>query len=184
MFPRHVAITLLLSLGLLSACTESSSNEAAAVKTDSTTANSKLDNAWTDAKAGKSPATACAKVKGSLITDESDAAHKAVAQCNYDIPVKYFNVLLDQVEAGSMTCNKFMTSIATQLSALTMSVGGLKRAVQASGSDSNQTKANVADILGTAATSDDTVSASDRIKSALAPRAVAVCPITKMYFDN
>ncbi len=184
MLPKHIAIALLLSLGLLSACTTSSSDDAATAKTESTTANTELENAWAKAKAGENPAMACAKVKGSLIIDESDDARKAVAQCNYDIPVKYFNVLLDQVDAGSMTCNKFMTSMATQLSSLTMSVGGLKRAAQAQGSDSASVKAGAIDALSTAATSDDTVSASDKIKLALAERAVAACPMMKMYFDN
>lgn len=182
MFPRHIAIALLLSL--LSACTTSSSDDAATAKTESTTANSELDNAWAKAKAGENPAMACAKVKGSLIIDESDAARKAVAQCNYDIPVKYFNVLLDQVDAGSMACNKFMTSMATQLNSLTMSVGGLKRAVQAQGSNSANADAGAIDALSTAATSNDTLSASDKVKSALAPRAVAACPVMKMYFDH
>lgn len=186
MLPRHIAIALILSLslGVLSACTASSPDEADTAKTESTTANSELDSAWAKARAGENPSTACAKVKGSLITDESDAARKAVAQCNYDIPVKYFTVLLDQVDAGSLDCNKFMRSVATQLSSLTMSVGGLKRAAQTQGSNSANAEAGATDAISTAVTSDETLSASDRVKAALAPRAVAACPVTKMYFER
>lgn len=182
MMPKHITIALAFSLSMLAACTTSSSDTTAATQTASKTSNSALANAWSKAKAGENPSTECAKVKGSLINDDSNAAGTAVAQCNFDIPVSYFNTLLDEVDAGKLSCVKFMTTMSTQLSALTMSVGGLKRAVQTHSTGSAEGTA--AGAVNDALTGDASVNAKDKVKAALSRRAIATCPVMKMYMES
>lgn len=122
-----IALALALSLGLLGACSASSDSDSnGATSTQSEEANTALAEAWAKARAGKNPTSDCADVKGNLLTDESPAARAAVAQCNFDIPVRYFNTLLDQVDAGTLECTNFMVAMSTQLSTMTMSTEGLK----------------------------------------------------------
>lgn len=182
MMSKHVTIALAFSLSLLGGCSVSSTDSAAAAQTTSKTSNTALASAWSKAKAGESPATDCARVKGSLINDDSAAAGVAVAQCNFDIPVAYFNTLLDGVDAGDRTCNQFMTTMATQLSALTMSVGGLKRALDNNGAGSADSAATAA--LSGALTGGSAASAKDKVKAALSRRAIAACPVMKMYMES
>ncbi len=182
MFTRFtITILPVLALALLGACSSSSGD--AAAKTESKPANSALEKAWSKARAGENPANACAVVKGSLLTDESEAARKATDQCNYDIPVKYFNVLLDQVDAGSLTCSQFMVRMSTQLRSMTMSMGGLKQAARKSANGEDSTESATGTITS-AVTSDNTQSAREKVKAALSERATTVCPDLEMLFQQ
>lgn len=177
-------IVLLASLGLLSACGASSSTDGAvAASSAASPITTSLDNAWAKAKAGENPSTTCAKVKGYAISNDSSSARAALAQCNFDIPVRYFNALLDDVDTGKLSCAKFMTTMSTQLSALTLSVGGLKQAARKRSHDASAS-ADASTMLNAVLTSDSAMSAKDQVKAALAPRAIAACPIMKAYMTS
>jgi len=87
-----------------------------------------IDRAWSEAVAGEVPSNSCAGVKGRVIgsKDRSEAALRALFACNVDIPVRYFETYLDQVQAGDHTCRDFMMHFVTQISAMTMSMESME----------------------------------------------------------
>lgn len=181
---KHIAIAALISLGLLTACNGSASNDGSSAATDSSSSTqSALESAWTKARAGENPTRDCTVVKARTISSDDPAVAKAAAECNYDIPVAYFNAMLDDVEAGTDTCKTFRTSFMTQLSAMTMSLGGLKQAANKSRNGAADTSAASEAITG-ALTGDASKSAKDRVKAAMAERASAACPVMTMYFNH
>lgn len=184
MTSRYVIIALAFSLSLLGGCTSSSADSTSATQTASKDAPPALAKAWSKAKAGENPSTQCAVLKGSLMAAAHNGSSNArdwMAQCNFDIPVAYFNALLDEVDAGDRTCHQFMTSMATQLSALTMSVDGLHNAMdRGSAGDSDA----ASQAMTGAVTSASSVGAKGKVKAALSRRAIATCPIMKMYMKS
>ena len=80
------------------------------------------DEAWRKAAAGENPASTCAGIKGRAAAFPNNlAAQRAAYVCGVDIPVRYFQTLLDQVEADEKSCSEYMMAIATQLGAMTIS---------------------------------------------------------------
>jgi hypothetical protein len=91
-----------------------------------------VDKGWQAAVNGKSPASACAAIKGAVsgklksgnyhrekLFEESS---RAIEACNFDLPVRYFHAYLDSVVSGERTCMNFMTHFSTRIPALTIQV--------------------------------------------------------------
>jgi len=142
-----------------------------------------IDRAWEKAIAGEVPTYACAGLKGRTMSEKepSAAALRALLACNVDIPVRYFETYLDQVEAGEKTCMNFMTEMMTQLPAMTMSTDALWEMLESmEGSGDEETQAAAAEaITATAmdATADKGANDPKRIiKKRLTDRVNEVCP--------
>lgn len=175
MHPSRLAL-LIACFSLLCACgAASSSGDDGAGSGDSPMAAA-LTQAWSHAKSGKNPSNDCARVKGYALRAADSASAAALAQCNFDIPVHYFNALLDAVDAGQRECRSFITALATQLPAMTLSLRGLAKASAKAGQDQADT---VAKTLGTALGHNDSTQARQRIKDSLRERAIASCPIAE-----
>lgn len=90
---------------------------------------STINRGWEEAVAGETPAYACAGLKGRVVGTGKTAdpeALEALYACNVLLPVRYFETLLEAVEAGDETCNDFMIAMSTQLSAMTLSVDSVQ----------------------------------------------------------
>jgi hypothetical protein len=95
----------------------------------SETYQSTINRGWEEAAAGETPAYACAGLKGRLVgtgKTADPAALEALYACNVLLPVRYFETLLEGVEAGDKTCHDFMMAMTTQLSAMTISVDSIE----------------------------------------------------------
>ncbi len=181
---KFLGIAALVSLGLLSACNSSTSGDESRASADApTSTQTALESAWAKARAGENPSEDCTAVKARTISSDAPGVAKAAAECNYDIPLAYFNAILDDIEAGSKTCKQFRTSVMTQLTAMTMSVGGLKGITESSQNGGADAGAASGAMRG-AVTGDASQSAKERVKAALAERASATCPVMAMYFKR
>lgn len=99
---------------------------------------STINRGWEKAVAGETPAYACAGLKGRLMGTDKTAdadALEALYACNVLLPVRYFETYLDQVEAGEKTCTGLMTEMATQLTAMTISVDSIQGMADAMGAE-------------------------------------------------
>lgn len=88
-----------------------------------------VDRAWEKAVAGETPAYACAGLKGRLMGNAeaaTDGGPEALFACNVLAPVRYFETLLDRVDAGEATCQDVMMALMTQLPAMTLSIDGIE----------------------------------------------------------
>lgn len=99
---------------------------------------STINRGWEEAVAGETPAYACAGLKGRLMgtgqTSDPEAL-EALYACNVLLPVRYFETVLEAVEAGDKTCNDFMMAMTTQLSAMTLSVDSIESMADAMADD-------------------------------------------------
>lgn len=110
----------------------------------------RIDRAWQEAVEGANPSGTCAGVKGRAMNATDSQALRALFACNVDIPVRYFDTYLDQVEAGEATCQSYMIKVVTKLPALTMSTDSLQQMAD-SVSASGDSEAAVSSALGPAA---------------------------------
>jgi len=109
-----------------------------------------IDIAWHEAVDGKNPSSSCAGLKGRTMGSTDPAAFRALFACNVDIPTRYFETYLDQVEGGNKTCQNFMVEMLTQLPAMTMSTDSLQKMAD-SMADSGDPEASVTGALGSVA---------------------------------
>ncbi len=129
-----------------------------------------INEAWQKAVAGESPTIACARVKGRA-AGAGGVADRALAACNVDVPVRYFEARLERVERGEATCIQLMTHILTQLPAMTVAVDGL--ADLAGQGDAQATGAVAAALTGAVAGGDE---AQRLIKERLREPLSELCP--------
>lgn len=97
-----------------------------------------VDRAWEKAVAGETPAYACAGLKGRLMGNDeaaTDGGREALFACNVLAPVRYFETLLDGVDAGEATCQDVMMALMTQLPAMTLSIDGIQGMMDAMEAD-------------------------------------------------
>lgn len=141
-----------------------------------------IDKAWAKAMAGESPANTCAGIKGRTMHSMDDpVAQRALLACGLDIPVRYFDTVLDQVEAGEKTCIDYMTEMATQLTAMTISTDTLRKVAESlPEGDDAAAQEGAAEVLTSAAEEGMTEKGPDDpkrlIKDRLAERTRAICP--------
>jgi hypothetical protein len=138
-----------------------------------------IDAAWHEAVAGDDPTMTCARLKGRIAGTGDTDAFRALFACNVDIPVRYFDTYLDQVEAGEHSCQDLMREVMTKLSAMTMSadvVMDMADRIEQGG----DTESVVTDAIGDAAagaTEDGGLKHPKRlIKDRIADRTHALCP--------
>lgn len=138
-----------------------------------------IDRAWDKAVEGRNPLTTCAMLKGKVMGSTSPEAFRALFVCNVDVPVRYFESYLDQVEIGEKTCYNFLREITTQLPAMTTSTDSLQEMLDTmtvEGSDD----AALTDALGDAAQEAMTETGLEDpkrlVKNRLAERIRALCP--------
>lgn len=138
-----------------------------------------IDRAWQEAAEGKNPSSTCAAVKGRTMGSTDPSAFRALFACNVDIPTRYFETYLDQVEAGKKTCRDFMMEFMTKLSALTMSTDSLQQMADSMASSGDADSA-VTEALGSVAEEamNDTGFEDPKrlIKNRLSERTREVCP--------
>lgn len=138
-----------------------------------------IDTAWFTAVAGDDPTMICARMKGRVAGTGDTEAFRALFACNVDIPVRYFDTYLDQVEAGEHSCQDLMREAMTKLSAMTMSADLVMEMADRieQGGDPESV---VADAIGDAAagaTEDGGLKHPKRlIKDRIADRTQALCP--------
>lgn len=109
-----------------------------------------IDRAWKQAVEGKNPSSSCAGIKGRAMGSTDAAAFRALYACNVDIPARYYETYLDQVEAGEKTCQDFMVEMMTQLPAMTMSTDAMQGVIDSMAA-SGDNEAAVTEALGEAA---------------------------------
>lgn len=109
-----------------------------------------IDRAWQEAVDGENPSSSCAALKGRTMGATDPVAFRALFACNVDIPARYFETYLDQVEEGDRTCQNFMMEMMTQLPAMTMSTDSLQKMAD-SMAESGDPEASVTGALGSVA---------------------------------
>lgn len=141
-----------------------------------------INRGWEKAVEGETPAYACAGLKGRVIgtgTAAEPEALEALFACNVLLPVRYFETLLDSVEAGERSCTDFLREMSTQLPAMTLSVDdveGMMAAFEEDGSGEVDREA-MGEALADAATMERGLEApGPLIKERLADRVREVCP--------
>lgn len=142
-----------------------------------------IDEAWKEAESGVNPAMTCAGVKGRAVAfPKNVAAQRAAYVCGVDIPVRYFQTFLDQIEAGEKTCPDFMMAMATELGSMTIttdSIRNMAESMTAEGRD-DEAQAAATEALDAAireAAFDQGPGDTQRIvKNRLADRTRQVCP--------
>jgi hypothetical protein len=108
-----------------------------------------IDRAWQEAVEGSDPSGTCAGVKGRTMNSTDVQAFRALFACNFDIPVRYFETYLDQVEAGKKPCQSYMVEVLTKLPAMTMSADALQEMADSLAA-SGDAEAAVTEALGSA----------------------------------
>ncbi len=138
-----------------------------------------IDTAWREAVDGENPTASCAAVKGRTMSSKDPAAFRALFACNVDIPVRYFETYLDQVESGEKTCQNFMREFITKLSAMTMSTDSLQKMAE-SMTDSGDAESAVTAALGSVAEEAMTEKGLEDpkrlVKNRLSERTRELCP--------
>lgn len=143
---------------------------------------STINRGWEKAVAGENPAFACAALKGRVIgTHKGDdpAAREALFACNVLLPVRYFDSVLDQVDAGDKSCQDLMMTMMTQLPAMTMSMGSLQKMADAAeqGQDAKEAAAEaVAGAVDAATVEKGLTDPETAIKERLGDRVRKSCP--------
>ncbi len=140
---------------------------------------SSIDRAWQKAVEGRDPSGTCAGVKGRTMNAQDAEAFQALFACNVDIPVRYFETYLDEVEAGAKDCQGFMVEVMTKLPAMTMSTDALN-AMAESVAESGDAETAVSEALGPAAAEAMTETGLEDpkrlIKDRIDPRTRELCP--------
>ncbi len=90
---------------------------------------SRIEDAWQRALAGSDPTNACAVLKSQLIVPGAAKAERALAACNVDVPVRYFQTQLARVQSGEATCEQVTMLMLSQLPALTMSLARVREMI-------------------------------------------------------
>ena len=107
------------------------------------------------------------------------AALRALFACNVDIPARYFETYLDQVEAGEKACQDFMVEMMTQLPAMTMSTEAMQGVIDSMAA-SGDTEAALTEALGSVAeeamTEEGLQDPNRVIKNRLDSRTRELCP--------
>jgi hypothetical protein len=138
-----------------------------------------IDRAWQEAVDGENPSSSCAALKGRTMGATDPVAFRALFACNVDIPARYFETYLDQVEEGDKTCQNFMMEMMTQLPAMTMSTDSLQKMAD-SMAESGDPEASVTGALGSVAeeamTEDGLEDPKRLIKNRLDKRTRDLCP--------
>ncbi|HEX2251803.1 MAG TPA: hypothetical protein VHQ65_00885 [Thermoanaerobaculia bacterium] len=139
-----------------------------------------INRGWQEAVAGESPAYACAGLKGRVMGtgETADAeALEALFACNVLLPVRYFETYLEQVEAGEKTCVDLVREMATQLSAMTLSVESIQGMADAMADSPEAGAAETLVAVLDGATLEQGLTDPERlIKDRLEDRVRAVCP--------
>lgn len=144
------------------------------------TYQSTINRGWEKAVEGETPAYACAGLKGRVIGTDTSAdpdALEALFACNVLLPVRYFETLLDRVEAGEETCRDFRMTLSTQLPAMTLSVGSIQGMADAMAEDPEADPAEtVGDTLAEATLEQGLTDPEREIKDRLRERVESTCP--------
>lgn len=138
-----------------------------------------IDRAWQESVDGKNPSSSCAGIKGRTMGSTDAAALRALFACNVDIPARYFETYLDQVEAGEKACQDFMVEMMTQLPAMTMSTDAMQGVIDSMAA-SGDTEAALTEALGSVAeeamTEEGLQDPKRVIKNRLDSRTRELCP--------
>ena len=139
---------------------------------------STINRGWQEAVAGETPAYACAGVKGRVMAAQAvDAeAREALFACNVLLPVRYFETLLERIERGEKTCADLMMAMATQLSAMTISVDSIQGIADALEEDPEASTGAVAEALGEATLQQGLSEPKALVKERLADAIRERCP--------
>lgn len=138
-----------------------------------------IDRAWEKAVEGSDPSGTCAGVKGRAMNAEETESFRALFACNVDIPVRYFETYLDQVEAGEKTCQNYMVEMMTKLPALTMSTDALQEmadSVAATGDSEGAVSSALGPAAEEAMTEDGLEDPKRLVKNRLEERTRELCP--------
>ena len=105
-------------------------------------------------------------------------AQAALLICGLEIPVRYYDAYLDQVESGQKTCMDYMVEMATKLTALTISTNVLKAAAENLPTDDAEAAASALLQDTIRQTQGDSTSTDPKriIKDRLAKRTRQLCP--------
>ncbi len=127
----------------------------------------RIEDAWQRALAGGDPTNACAVLKSQLIVRGTAPGERALAACNIDVPVRYFQTQLARVQSGEASCEQVSMLMQSQLPALTMSLQRVREMVESDGASG--------DVSGGTAV-DPANEASRIVKDRLYDLVVAICP--------
>ena len=139
---------------------------------------STINRGWEEAVAGETPAYACAGLKGRVMAAEAvDAeAKEALFACNVLLPARYFETFLERIEGGEKSCADLMMAMATQLSAMTISVDSIQGIADALEADPESGGGAVAAAVGEAVLQQGLSEPKALIKERLADSVRKRCP--------
>lgn len=140
-----------------------------------------VNRAWRQASDGRSPATTCAGIRARASRAAAGSADRALAACDIDLPIRYYTVLIERVEAAGTTCTELMLDVTTSLRTMTTSVQGLSDlARQAQAGDGTDTSAEAASVAASAvvigAAGAGETDARRAIIEAIRERVTSACP--------
>jgi hypothetical protein len=138
-----------------------------------------INGAWAEALGGEKPTNSCAAIKGRAIgSGDSEGARRALYACTIDIPARYFQTVLAQVESGEKDCQSFMMEVMIQLPAMTMDLSGFERLLDQAAVSDEEAAGAAAGLVASAfgGTREGSRDPQKLIKERIATRTEEVCP--------